>query len=137
MGALRALRLPSSLLGVRALGIGEVVVGLAAIVTFARPLLVLVAAMYLGFAAFVVAALQADTSLQSCGCFGQTDTPPSFIHVWVNLLSAGTVLAAALTATSGLDVIAPAQPLRAVPFALLVVVCTYMTVIVLTVLPQR
>ena len=71
-GALRAMRLPSSLPLVRLLGLGEVVVGVAAAVTFARPLLVLLAAAYLGFAAFVVAALSANTP---CSRAGASDRP--------------------------------------------------------------
>src|SRR5438445_8585179 len=80
-GALRALRLPSALPLVRLLGAAEVVIGVGAGVTFWPPLLALVAALYLAFAAFVVAALGAATPLQSCGCFGTTDTPPSAVHV--------------------------------------------------------
>jgi uncharacterized membrane protein YphA (DoxX/SURF4 family) len=137
VGALRAVRLPSSTLLVRVLGAGELVVSVAAVATFARPLLVLVGAAYLGFAAFVVAALQADAPLQSCGCFGQTDTPPSAAHVGLNLMAAGTMLAAALTGSPGLDVIVPDQPWSAVPFVLLVAVCTHLCVLAVTVLPTN
>jgi len=134
-GALRAIRLPSSRFFVRTLGLGELVLGVAAVATFARPLLVLVAAAYIAFAGFVVAALQSDTPLQSCGCFGQADTPPSGAHVVVNLAAAGTLCAAGLTGPSGLDVILPDQPWSAVPFVLLVIVCSYLCVVMLTVLP--
>ena len=67
IGALRAMRLPSSPALVRTLGVVEIVVALAAGITFERPLLALLAAMYLAFAAFVAAALGAHTPLQSCG----------------------------------------------------------------------
>lgn len=135
-GALRALRLPSSWLVVRALGAGEIVVGVAAGITFARPWLVLAAAAYLAFAAFVVAALAADAPLQSCGCFGQADTPPSAIHVGLNLVAAGTLLTAALSGTESLEVTLGDQPWNGVPFLLLVAVCTYLSVAILTVLPM-
>jgi hypothetical protein len=135
-GALRAVRLPSSRRLVRVLGVGEVVLAVAAAATFARPLLVLLAAAYLGFAAFVVAALDAHAPVQSCGCFGRADTPPSAVHVGLNLCAAGVLFAAALTGTPGLDSIVPDQPWSAVPFALLVAVCTYLCVIVLTLLPM-
>jgi hypothetical protein len=134
-GALRAMGLPSAPVLVRALGLGEILVAVGAGVTFARPLLTLLAAAYLAFAAFVMAALSAKTPLQSCGCFGQVDTPPSTVHVGLNLVAAGTAFAAALTGTPALGDTLAEQPWDAVPFTLLVVVCVYLCVLVATVLP--
>jgi hypothetical protein len=134
-GALRAMRLPSSRPLVRLLGVAEVSIGVAAGVTFARPLLVLLAAAYLAFAGFVTAALSANAPLQSCGCFGQTDTPPSAGHLGLNLAAAGTAFAAALSGTPGLDVTLSDQPWDAIPFTLLVGICVYLCVLVVTVLP--
>ena len=135
MGALRALRLPSARGLVRALGIVEIVVAVAAGVTFQRPLLALLAAMYLGFAAFVAAALGSNTPLQSCGCFGRADTPPSVVHLGVNVAAATVALLAAATSTPSLGDTLSDQPWSGVPFALLVAVSTYMCVTLLTVLP--
>src|SRR4051812_7814028 len=135
-GALRALRLPSSYRVVRLLGLVEIALAIAAAASFSRAALVLLAAVYLGFAAFVVAALDARAPVQSCGCFGRADTPPSIVHVALDLCAAGILFAAALTGTPGLDAVVPDQPWSAVPFALLVAVCTYLCVIVLTLLPQ-
>jgi predicted MFS family arabinose efflux permease len=56
----------------------------------------LVAASYLGFAAFVVAALRHGTMIGSCGCFGREDTPPHWSHVALNVVLAGVALALAL-----------------------------------------
>src|SRR4051812_10747982 len=94
-GALRAMRLPAAVPLVRVLGVGEVALGVSAGIPFARPLLVLLAAAYLAFAAFVMAALGANTPLQSCGCFGEADTPPSAVHVGLNLAAAVAALTAA------------------------------------------
>jgi uncharacterized membrane protein YphA (DoxX/SURF4 family) len=135
VGALRAVGLPSSLLLVRVLGLGEVAVGVGAAATFARPLLALLAAAYLAFAAFVTLALSAKTPLQSCGCFGQLDTPPSGVHIALNLAAAGTALVAALTGTRDLGDTVADQPWSAVPFVLLVAVCVYLCVLIATVLP--
>jgi hypothetical protein len=132
---LRAMRLPSALPLVRVLGLGEIALGIGAGVTFARPLLVLLAAAYLAFAVFVTAALGVNTPLQSCGCFGQTDTPPSAVHVGLNLAAAATALAAAVTGTPGLDATVSDQPWSAVPFVVLVGICVYLCVLVATVLP--
>jgi hypothetical protein len=96
---------------------------------------VLLAAAYLAFAAFVTAALAADAPLQSCGCFGQTDTPPSGIHVALNVGAAGTAFAAALSGTPALTDTLADQPWNAFPFVLLVAICVYLCVLVVTVLP--
>jgi hypothetical protein len=135
-GALRAMRLPSSLVLVRLLGAGEIVIGAGAGITFSPPLLMLLAAAYFAFAAFVAAALSANTPLQSCGCFGQTDTPPSAVHVGLNLVAAGTAVGAAITGTPALDRTLSDQPWHAAPFVLLVVICVHLCVLVATVLPQ-
>jgi hypothetical protein len=102
VGALRALRvrrgpaLPSSPLLVRAGAAGELVLGAATLVYGGRVLPLLVAASYLGFAAFVAAALRSGTPVGTCGCFGRADTPPRPVHVLLDaLLAAGAVAAAA------------------------------------------
>ena len=135
-GALRALRLPSSPSLVRALGLLELVVAIAAGVTFARPLLALLAAMYLGFAAFVAAALGSRTPLQSCGCFGRADTPPSIVHLGLNVAAAVVALAAAATGTPSLGDTLADQPWGGVPFLVLVAVSVHLCVTLLTVLPM-
>lgn len=134
-GALRAMRLPSALLAVRVLGAGEIVLGIAAGITFSPPLLALTAAAYLAFAAFVVVALGADVPLQSCGCFGQVDTPPSGAHVVLDVAAAIAVIAALVTDTPGLRTTLADQPWHAVPFLLLATICVYLCVQILTVLP--
>ncbi len=134
-GALRAMRLPNRVALVRLLGAGEIVLGVAAFVTGARPLLALVAAAYLAFAAFVAAALMSGSPVQSCGCFGQPDTPPSAVHLLANLVAAVTLLvAAAGDLPHPGDVIAD-QPWHAVPFVLLVVISIELAYLVLTALP--
>ena len=135
MGALRAMRLPSSAGLVRALGVAEIAVAIGAGVTFQRPLLALLAAMYLAFAAFVAAALGSNTPLQSCGCFGRADTPPSVVHLGVNIAAAMVALAAAATSTPSLGDTLSDQPWAGVPFGLLVAVSVYLCVTLLTVLP--
>lgn len=134
-GALRAMRLPSSLGLVRVLGGVEIVVALGAGLTFQRSLLALLAALYLAFAAFVAAALSAHTPLQSCGCFGRADTPPSVVHVGVNVAAAVVALVAAATSTPSLSETLSDQPWAGVPFVILVAVSVYLCVTLLTVLP--
>jgi hypothetical protein len=102
VGALRALGWPSSP-GLVRVGAGvEAVVGAAALVVGGPVVAVLVAGSYVGFAAFVAAALRAGTPVGSCGCFGRADTPPRPRHVAVDLgLAAGAGLAAAAGGAGG------------------------------------
>jgi hypothetical protein len=103
-GALAALGWPSSPWLVRAGAAVELVLGAAALVVGGPALAMLVAASYLGFALFVMAALRAETPVGTCGCLGQADTPPSPAHVLVDgLLGAGAVAAAATEATALVD----------------------------------
>jgi hypothetical protein len=94
-GALAAAHLPSQVWLVRMLGLLELaaaVVGLAvgSVAAFSGALL------YLGFAAFTLAAVRGDRPLQSCGCFGREDTPPTWIHFGFNTVSALSLAAVAL-----------------------------------------
>lgn len=95
VGALRALNLPARPLIVRLGSAAEL--GLATIVLVQGglwwwPL----AASYVLFAAFVVAALRAGTMIGSCGCFGREDTPPHPTHLALNLVLASISLALAV-----------------------------------------
>jgi hypothetical protein len=134
-GALRALRVPSSIVLVRLLGIAEMVIGVAAAISIAPAWNALSGALYLGFAAFVVAALAADAPVQSCGCFGQVDTPPSPLHVVLDVAAACTLFAAAASQPPSLRTTLSDQPWSGVPFVLLLAITTYLCVAILTVLP--
>lgn len=105
VGALRALRLPSSNAIVRAGSAAELALGVAAVGFGGSLLWSLVALSYLAFAAFVVAALRNGTMLGSCGCFGREDTPPHWSHVVLNL----GLVAVAL----GVAVLSPGAPIDA------------------------
>lgn len=92
-GALRAARLPWRAPVVMSLGVTEILAGSAALVV-GGPAAVAVGVLYAGFALFVVYALRAGVPIQSCGCFGKRDTPPTPVHVIVNaVLAIGSTLA--------------------------------------------
>lgn len=121
VGALRALRLPSSPALVRAGSAAELVLGVTALTIGGWALWGLVALSYVAFAAFVTAALRAGTMIGSCGCFGREDTPPHRSHVALNLVLAGLALATGVTAsTSPIDALAdhPGDAVAAVVLAL-------------------
>ena len=91
-GALKELGWPSSPSLVQLGALAETMLGATALVVDSRVPGLLVAASYLGFTLFVMAALRADTPLATCGCFAQKDTPPRPVHVVVTALLAGCAL---------------------------------------------
>ncbi len=96
VGALQALRLPSSALLVRAGSAAELLIGVLALAAGGPVLWALVAASYLAFSVVVVVALRSGSPLGTCGCFGREETPPHVVHVALNFgLATAAVLAAA------------------------------------------
>ena len=134
-GALRALGLASNRRLVQVAAAGELVLGAAAIAAPHPAVFAAVGAVYLGFAAFVVAAMRAGTAIASCGCFGREDTPPSAFHVVLNLAFASVAVFAAATATDPLAVLAD-QPLGGAPMVLMVALVTALAVATYTRLPR-
>lgn len=103
-GALAAMRWPASPALVRIGASAELMLGAATVVIGGAALAMLVAASFLGFALFVVAALRSHTPIGTCGCFGQPDTPPRPLHVViVVLLAAGATVAAIRDAPALID----------------------------------
>jgi hypothetical protein len=93
--ALRLTGLPSHPRAVRALGAAELVVGTGTLLLASRWWPAALAALYAGFAAFVVLALWRNTPLSSCGCFGAAETPPTPLHAGINAAIAAVALLAA------------------------------------------
>jgi hypothetical protein len=136
VGALRTMGITVRPLAVRVGGAIEVVVGLAAIVTGAMLPALLVAASYLVFTAFVAVALHRDLPIGSCGCFGKVDTPPSPIHLVVNLAAAAVAVIVALGDPIPLADVLGDQPAAGIPFVVLTVVAAGSAFLALTALPR-
>ncbi|MFZ0015524.1 MAG: MauE/DoxX family redox-associated membrane protein [Acidimicrobiia bacterium] len=85
-GAMRAARLPASTPVTYALGVIESTVAVLALVV-GGPAVLAGALLYGGFTIFTLAATLYDFPIQSCGCFGRADTPPSRLHVVFNLMA--------------------------------------------------
>ncbi len=137
VGALRAVRWPASFALVRWLGAFEIVVGVVAVVTGRPAPALVVALLHVAFAAFVAVALRAGSPVQSCGCFGETETPPSRAHLVTNLVLAGAAFAVAFG--GGLPTLGDTlgdQPMAAVPFVILVGVAVQLLLVLLTDLPR-
>ena len=135
--ALRALGLPHASGLVRVGGIAEVVVGIGALATGDPVFAALVALSYLAFAGFVVIALRSRSPISSCGCFGKVDTPPSPVHVVIDLLAAVVAMAVALVGdTVALPDVLADQPMLGIPFAILAVTGIYLVFLAFTALPK-
>jgi hypothetical protein len=113
VGALRALRLPSSPLLVRLGSAAELTLGAAAAAVGGPVAWALVAASYVAFSAVVVAALRVGSPLGTCGCFGRDETPPHALHVALNLALAGAAALAAAGRVGGVDELPAALLARA------------------------
>jgi hypothetical protein len=134
--ALRATRLPSAPRLVRAGGAMEAVVAIAALVTGWWVLALLVAASYFAFALFVIEARRAGKPLSSCGCFGKVDTPPTSVHIVIDLTVAAVAAAVAFSADVALPDVLADQPLAGLPFMLLVLIGVYLVFLAFTALPK-
>ena len=80
---------------VRVGGAVEAILATAALLVGGPVLCGLVALSYLAFAGFVLVALRTGAPISSCGCFGKVDTPPSIVHVVLDLAFAGVAATAA------------------------------------------
>jgi hypothetical protein len=74
------------------------------------------AALYVAFALFVVWALSHNTAIASCGCFGKANTPPTWLHVFINTTAAAGAVHQAVVGPKNLAMILADQPLVGVPY---------------------
>ncbi|MEP6625960.1 MAG: MauE/DoxX family redox-associated membrane protein [Acidimicrobiia bacterium] len=135
VGALRSAGIPAGPTAVRLGGAVEALIAVGAAITGDRVLALVVAASYLAFAGFVAVALIRHLPVGSCGCFGRADSPPSVLHVVVDVGAAVSAIAVARLDGGGLGATLHGQPLGGLPFVLLVGVGVYAAITALTVLP--
>lgn len=109
-GAMRLARLPSSNTLSRLLGSVEIAAAAAGL-AIGGVAVVVAGGLYAGFAAFTFSAVANRIPLQSCGCFGREDTPPTTIHVVFNAVSALALLLLPLLGHSPVDWTLPATQL--------------------------
>lgn len=133
--ALRTQRMPSSPGLVRVLGLGELVVAVAALAQ-APYAPVLVAAAYAGFTAFVLVPLVTRRPLSSCGCFAEPDTPPTAAHPLVTGGAAAVAVAVAGGGPAGLPALLGSGPVPAALAAASAALVTWLGYLVLTELPR-
>jgi len=133
--ALYAAGLPSGPLGVRGLGVVEVVVGIAALLRPVPAVGLALAALYTGFAGFVAYLKLARPQAASCGCAGGHDVAPSWLHVGVNLAAAASGVAAALIGVTSLGSLVDALGWAALPAAIGLAVTGWLITVVVAEAP--
>jgi hypothetical protein len=132
-GAMSIARLPASNPLSRLLGLVEVVVSVIAL-AFAGPAMLASAALYSAFTVFTLYALTTRIPLQSCGCFGREDTPPTTIHTVFNATATGALVYLFLTGGVPVDWALPSVEL--VLYLGFTMVAVYATYLLMTRLPQ-
>jgi hypothetical protein len=123
-------------LAVRIGGAAEAVVGLAALIAGGAVFAALVAVSYFAFAGFVLVALRRGAPISSCGCFGKVDTPPSPVHVVLDVAFAGVAAAAVVVGGVALPDVLADQPLLGIPFLLLLAIGCSLVFLAFTSLPK-
>ncbi len=131
--AIRVLGLNVPLWAVRLLGVAEL--GLAATAAYfgGAALPAAVGVTYLSFAGFVILMLRSDQGA-SCGCFGRSGTPPTWLHVALNVCSGAAALAA--TGIDSLPTMLSDQPAAGLPMLGLVALGSYLVLLAFTALPE-
>lgn len=97
--ALVSLGLPAGRRTARFLAMGEVVLAVMALVHPTPATAALISLTYVAFSLIVGYALRVGGMLDSCGCFGRADTPPTRSHFAVTVLFAACSAALALSGT--------------------------------------
>lgn len=133
--ALRQAKLPAGRAAVRLGASAEVVVGCWAL-TSSRIAAAAVAMSYAAFAAFVTLALRRGSQVNSCGCFGAADAPPTVGHLTFDLAAASTAAWAAVHPHPGVIDLLRGQPLAGLPLMAVVLTTSYLAYLVLAALPR-
>ena len=124
-------RLPSG----RIAGTVEIVVAAAALGFGNRLTAALVTAAYLVFAAVAWRLLTVQATRQPCGCFGESSTPVSPVHVVVNL-SAAAAGVVAVVSPPGTLLHLTRLPWSGVPFLIGTLTLTWLTYLAFTAVPE-
>ncbi len=84
----------------------------------------------------MVVALRTGAPISSCGCFGKIDTPPSMVHVVLDVAFAGVAIAAAFTGDVALPDVLGDQPLLGIPFLMLLAIGCSLVFLAFSSLPK-
>jgi hypothetical protein len=131
--AVLSIRLSRMALMVRVAAALECALGVAGILLPWPPIAAAVAFSYLAFAGFVLVAYRRGGPLATCGCFGTPDTPPSIVHVVINVgLAASAVVVAAAGRSGSLFSALSGQPWHGIPLVAVSGVCAWLIVLAMS-----
>jgi hypothetical protein len=133
--ALRAARLPSSSVLVRALGLAEVAVGAWCLTAPSRASAVSLGLLYLAFGGFLLVLMRGSGGDATCGCLGAREVPPSLLHVALDLVASGASVAVAVAPPRGALAEAARLPLSGVPFVAGILLIAFLAYLVVGYLP--
>jgi hypothetical protein len=96
----------------------------------------LVATSYALFSGVVVLARRRGDPLATCGCFGRPDTPPTLVHLALNVLFLAAAVAVALAAPAGatLGSTLAAEPAAGIPLVFVSAVGVWLSVLAMAAL---
>jgi len=136
--ALASAGLPAGPGGVRLIASAELAVGTVCLIRPSAAAAVGLGIGYLGFAAFLAFLLVAKPSMGSCGCAGDRDVPPSWFHVVLDLVAAGSAFGVAATSpgSPGMVVLAAPLPMHGISFVAGVGLLGYLAFLCAAYLPQ-
>ena len=134
---LGAMGIPAGPFAIRVLAAIELAVGAACLVSPRRAASAAMGLLYLSFAAVLALLLVRGIEVPSCGCAGDRDVPPSWIHVGLNLAAAATAVAAASTGPGfgGILGTAAAVPLAGAGFVVGILTISWLAVLCASYLP--
>jgi hypothetical protein len=118
---------------VRLAAAGECALGVAGLILPRPPIAAAVALSYAAFAVFVFIAYRRGGPLATCGCFGTPDTPPTVVHIVINVGLAASAIVVAASGRSGsvLDILR-GQPWHGIPLVAVSAVCAWLIVLALS-----
>jgi uncharacterized membrane protein YphA (DoxX/SURF4 family) len=118
----------------RAVGVVEITVGLGVIAIGGPVTAAALAVLYAGFAGFILLGLR-SSKVKSCGCFGSEDTPPSLLHLAIDLGAAVVGAILVVRPVGHIVEVMGETPWAGFPFIFLVLIGTWLALIVLAILP--
>lgn len=132
-GAVQTLGMKVPRLIGRLIGSVEIAIGAAGLSAPGPVPAIAVGIAYLAFALVVVVLMRRGET--SCGCFGQIESPPSGLHVAIDLGAAAAALGHAAAVSPSIVEYSRTLGWEAIPFVGLIAIGVLCTVAILTVLP--
>jgi uncharacterized membrane protein YphA (DoxX/SURF4 family) len=127
--------LPRPRATIRILGVVEIGVGLSCLLALGPAAPAALAAVYLAFALYLVWLVVRKVPAATCGCFGQRDTEPSLLHVFVDLVAVGAGVIAVFDPPPSIWSALSGLPLYGLPFVAGLVAAGYLVALAETYLP--